>query len=112
MYFTQVFDSLFPLNKWKNRVANLNPGDIILLGWEAKLGKGKYRLAIVNSVETDYKGLVRTATIKMRPRDSCEKTLPYKSKELIKMTMGIQRLVLICLAENIPDLKKEESMEQ
>ena len=102
MWFAQVFDSLFPIPKWKVRMENLAAGDIVMVGWEAKLGKGQYRLARVKSVVTDLKGLVRTATVELRPRDSREKSLPYRSKDLMEMTVAIQRLVLICPAESVP----------
>ena len=81
---------------------NLTPGDIVLVGWEAKMGKGQYRLARVKEVEKDEKGLVRTATVEMRPRDSREKSLPYRSKVLYTMRVAIQRLVLICPIEQVP----------
>ena len=57
----------------------------------------------MDRVETDDKGLVRTAWVLMRPRDSREKSLPYRSKKLIPMKVGIQRLVLICPAEMAED---------
>ena len=102
LWFTQAFDALFPLPKWKVRRDNLTPGDIVLVGWEAKMGKGQYRLARVKEVEKDEKGLVRTATVEMRPRDSREKSLPYRSKALYTMRVAIQRLVLICPIEQVP----------
>ena len=49
-------------------------------------------------METDHKGLVRTVTVGMRPRDSREKSLPYKSKKLKALRLAVQRLILICPA--------------
>ena len=85
-------------------MSNLAPGDIVLVAWEAKLGKGQYRIARVLKVDKDGKGLVRTATVEMRPKDAREKSLPYKSKTLFKMVVAIQRLVMICPEENVPKL--------
>ena len=102
LWFTQAFDSLFPLPKWKEKMVNLAPGDIVLVGWEVKLGKGQYRLAKVKMVEKDDKGLVRTATVLMRPKDSRDRGLPYRVKALKEMKVAIQRLVLICPVESVP----------
>ena len=59
-----------------------------------------YKDSRMNRVETDDKGLVRTAWVLMRPRDSREKSFPYRSKKLVSLKVGIQRLVLICPADN------------
>ena len=37
----------------------------------------------------------------MRPRDSREQSLPYKSKALVTLEVPIQRLVLFCPAEQV-----------
>ena len=60
------------------------------MGWKVKLGESKYRLASVDSIEADYKGLLHTAIIKIRSRDRCGKSLPYKLKKLMKISAGIQ----------------------
>ena len=65
--------------------------------------EGSWHMSKVEKVETDDKGLVRTAWVLMRPRDSREKSLPYRSKKLISMKVGIQRLVLICPAEMVEE---------
>ena len=50
--------------------------------YDKKVGKADYRISKVEKVETDNKGLVRTAWVLMRPRDSREKSLPYRSKKV------------------------------
>jgi len=62
------------------------------------VGKADYRICKVQEVEVDNKGLVRTVTVGMRPRDSREKSLPYKSKKLKALRLAVQRLILICPA--------------
>ena len=74
-----------------------------MVKYEKKVGKADYRISKVDKVETDDKGLVRTAWVLMRPRDSREKSLPYRSKKLIPMKVGIQRLVLLCPGEMVED---------
>ena len=101
MWYHQAFDSLFPLPKWKEQMPNLKSGDICMIKYERKVGKGDYRLCRVAEVHPDKKGLVRTVTVAFRPISSKEKSLPYLPKDLTKMKVGINRLVLICPAEDI-----------
>ena len=49
----------------------------------------------------DEKGLVRTVAVAFRPPSSKEKSLPYTSKELKEMKVGLNRLVLICPADKV-----------
>ena len=59
---------------------------------------------IAVKIEEDAKGQVGTVTIAMRPRDSREKSLPYKSKKLKNLRMAVQRLVLICPAKKAKEM--------
>ena len=101
LWYHQAFDALFPLPKWKEAMPNLNPGDVCLLKYDRKIGKGDFRLCKVEEVHPDDKGLVRTVTVIFRPISSREKSLPYTSKELSRMKVGLNRLVLICPAEKV-----------
>ena len=101
MWFRQVFDSLFPYPAWKERKPNLSVGDICLLGWEAKLGKGHYKLCRVVATQSDERGLVRTVEVEHRPKNKTEPGLPYNSKKLIKSTFAVQRLILVARADEI-----------
>ena len=80
-----------------------------MLKYENKMkpGKGVYRMCRVARVKFDDKGLVRTVWINIRKRDSREKGLPNKfdpEKDLVEMEMGVQRLVVICPATDVPQL--------
>ena len=101
--------SLFPYNKWKEEKENLEPGDVCLLKYEKKIGKGDYRLCKVETVEKDLKGLVRTVEVLMRPRDSREKSLPYKSKQMVMMKVPVQRLVLIEKSSRVQEILKADT---
>ena len=101
LWYSQVFSSLFPLNKWKEQHKNLKAGDVCLVKYDRKVGKADYRLCRVKDVDHDTKGLVRTVRVLMRPRDKREKTLPYKSKNMITLELPVQRLVMICSAEEV-----------
>ena len=81
---------------------NLSPGDICCIKYDKKVGKADYRLCQVVKATKDEKGLVRTVTVQMRPRDSREKTLPYKSKDMVNMETDVNRLVLITPASELP----------
>ena len=50
---------------------------------EKKVSKDDYRISRVYRVETDDKELVRTAWVLMRPRNSREKSLRYRSNKLV-----------------------------
>ena len=71
-----MFPHLVPYRRWKVQHRNLQIGDIVLVSYPCKFGKGEYRLARVSAVFPDTYGVVRTVSVKMRPRDSREKVLP------------------------------------
>ena len=95
MWYRQVFSSLLPYHdQGASEVrGNLTVGDICLVFYDSKVGKGDYRLSIVRQIHPDEHGVVREVTVGMRPRDSREKSLPYRSKELTSLRTTIQRLV-------------------
>jgi hypothetical protein len=62
----------------------------------------------VIEVEKDAKGLVRTVMVAMRPRDSREKSLPYRSKKLKTLKLAVQRWVLVYPAQEEKDILKAE----
>ena len=110
-WYSQVFSSLVPYNKWKKEKPNLEVGDVCLVKYDHKVGKADYRICRVEEVEMDAKGLVRTVIVGMRPRDSREKSLPYKSKKLKSLKLAIQRLILICPAKEVKELLDENEDE-
>ena len=91
IWYNQVFSSQLPYNKWKKKHPNLEIGDVCLVKYEHKVGKADYRICKVVEVEKDAKDLVRTVVVAIRPRDSREKSLPYKSKRM--KTMKLERML-------------------
>ena len=106
LWYSQVFSGLVPRRKWQNQHRNVMVGDICLLKFNKQLGKDAYRLCVVKEVEFDSKELVRTCHVGMRPRDAREATLPYKSKKLVIMKVPVQRLVVICPVDQIPEAEE------
>ena len=118
-----AFPVLMPRGKWSTRHRNVCIGDIVLLRYEAKFLKDRYRLARVTNVHPDNSGVVRTVTVGIRPRDRREELLPYKAKPLVQFAVGIQRLVVILPMEeqiapkssvvegDLPDQEIKESLE-
>ena len=102
MWYSQVFSSLVPFKKWKSIEENVKINDICLVKYENKVTRADYRLCKVVETEKDEKDLVRTVRVAMRPKNAKEKVLPYKSKDLVGLKVGVQRLVMVCPAEDIP----------
>ena len=95
LWYVDVFPHLIPVAKWRTKYPNLSKGDIVLVFYPKKLGPGEYRYGRVSATKPDEKGIVRTVEVSMRPRDSREPVLPYKSKKLIQVELPVQRLVLL-----------------
>ena len=107
-WYVQVFPSLVPFKKWRKEERNIRVGDIVLVMYEKSVGKGDYRLARVLSVYPDALDVVRTVKVGFRRRSVREATLPYSSKPLDEMELGVQRLVVVSPVE---EQKLEESEE-
>ena len=98
--WSQIAFPLFaPRRKWTNQFRNVCKGDIVLLQYDAKVSRERYRLAKVADTHPDNCGVVRTVTVVLRPRHAREKALPYKSKELTEFPVTVQRLVVIVPVE-------------
>ena len=110
-WFVNVFDSLVPYPKWRKQHKNLEVGDICLVKYQGKIPPAEFRLCRVTKVMQDSYGLVRTVEISMRPRNIRESGLPYKSKQLITMTVPVQRLVLI-LSQSEEEARQTSSSNQ
>ena len=102
IWFAQIWDTLFPKNRWKEVKENLQEGDICLKGSIATLGKARYILCRVKKTFPDENGLVRTVKLEFRPKDSRDPTLPYVSKNLVEEKIAVQKLVLVCRKKNLP----------
>ena len=98
-WYVQVFPQLVPVKKWRSVERNMRVGDIVLVRFATKVPPAKYRLGRVVEVKTDPKGLVRSCLVGMRPRDAREKTLPYRSKDLLIQEIVVQRLVVFLPVE-------------
>ena len=101
----QVFPNLVPHQDYKKakRHTNLEVGDICLLRYDGRI-KDTYRMCRIAAVKEDEHGVVRTVEVQMRPRDSRDALLPYRSKQPILQQTGVQRLVLIVPAEQVKQL--------
>ena len=84
----------------------MQPRDIVLVLYENKVSKGDFGLARVLRVQKDSHGRVRTVVVGMRGKDRAERLLPYVPKPLQELRIGVQRLAVICPAEE-QDLPEE-----
>ena len=98
----QVFYSLLPYQRYKDakRHKNLEVGDVCLLAYSGKIGEC-VRYCRVDATHPDEDEVVRNVTVSLRSRDAREKLLVYRSRKPVKMTVGVQRLVLLCPVEEI-----------
>ena len=105
-WFQQNFQSLMTRKKWKFPERNLCVGDICLLKFTKSMTPAEFRYCVVQELELDNRGLARTVTVGLRPRDQREPSLPYKSKKLTQMRVPVQRLAVILphdMVESLPD---------
>ena len=109
LWFQQVWHSLVPRNRWKEVSRNLSEGDICLKMWEQKMGKPRYVICRVVNTEPDQAGVVRSVTVESRPKNSRESSLPYRSVELQKERVSVQRLVLLMRGDEISPSEVKES---
>jgi hypothetical protein len=56
----------------------------------------------------DAKDLVRSVMVAMKPRDSRERVFPYRSMKLKTLKLAVQRLVLVCPAQEAKEILKAE----
>ena len=98
----QVFYNLLPYQRYKDtkRFRNLQVGDVCLLSYPGKIQE-KSRYCRVDAVHPDEDDVVRNVTISLRSRCARERLLLYKSRQPMKMVVGVQRLVLVCPGEEV-----------
>ena len=95
-WIKRAFELLFPRRKWTRAFRNHEVDDIVLLKYDSKMSKHRYRLARVQEVYPDPHGRVRTVKIAVRdlrgthaePNNKC-------STRRDTMLVGIQRLVTL-----------------
>ena len=84
-------------------------GDIVLVHYEKKVGKGIYKLGRITKVHPDSHGIVRTVSVGMRGKDS-DKPLPYVPRPLREIKLGVQRVAVICpIEEQITDSESDKN---
>ena len=97
-WLTQALPHLVPFRKWKVEHRNLQPGDVVMVLYDRKLGKGQYKLGRVLRTHPDPHGRVRTVTVGVRARGK-DNDLPYIPKPLDEHKLGVQRVAVICPIE-------------
>ena len=102
----QALPHLVPYRRWKSEHRSLRVNDIVLVLYEKKVSKGTYKLGRITDVHPDAHGRVRTVTVGMRGKDASSNAT-YVPKALEKHRLGIQRIPVICPAED-QDLDAED----
>ena len=96
--------------KWHENQRNLCPKDIVLVHDSSPL-KGRYVLAVVDSVKEGKDGRVRSCVVKYRIPNSREAADQYTGGKLVKLSRSIQRLTLLLpVEEQSFDLRVENGM--
>ena len=62
----QCFDSLIPTKSWTKEKRGVKVGDVVLISYTDKSKTGTYKMGVVDSVEIDIDGLVRTCEVRYR----------------------------------------------
>ena len=95
MWYVQCFDGLFPHQRHASAKIedNVNVGDIGLLKYQGKIGRGDFRLCWVVKTCPGDDGLVRKVEEEMRLKNSQDPTLPYVAKDLVSQIVTVQRIV-------------------
>ena len=107
-WIVQALPHLVPFKKWRTEHRSLCVGDIVLVLYEKKVGKGTYKLGRVVEVHPDDHGVVRTVTVGIKKNSRNEKLLPYVPKPLTEIKLGVQRVAVICPVEEQVGLEKQE----
>ena len=98
-----VFPLLVPCTKWQLEQPSLEAGAIVLVKYEQKFGKDRFRLGRVAQVRRDEDGLVRTAWVGLRNlRRAIREEADVCRAGLTMMELPVQRLVLILPPEEQP----------
>ena len=98
-----VFPLLVPRTKWQLEHPNLEAGAIVLVRYESKYGKDRFRLARVVDVRRDEDGRVRTAWVGLRNlRRAVREEADVCREGLTMSELPIQRLVMILPPQEQP----------
>ena len=107
LWFEQVWESLIPVKKWRDKEKNLQVGDIVLLQYNSKLTKPSYRYGKVIKTIKDEKGLVRDVMVATRSRRRKEKPGQYIPAPMDHQLVPVRRLVLLLPKEEYDNLPGE-----
>ena len=101
-----IFPLLVPRTAWKREQPALEPGSVVLVKYESKFGKDRFRLGRVVDVRKDSDGLVRTAWVGLRSlRRAIREPLDVCRSGLTMTELPVQRLVLVLTpGEQPPEL--------
>ena len=105
-WFDTVWESLVPVQKWRQKHRNVAVGDIVIIKYESSLKDPVYRRGRVVEVHPDEHGLVRDATVVSRSKWAREKPGEYKVRKLDRQLIPVQRLAVLLAAEEVPLLEK------
>ena len=105
-WIVQVLPNLVPYRRWKVEHRSPKPGDVVLVLYDKKVGKGDYRLGRIISVHPDSHGCVRTVVVGVRSKDR-DKSAVYVPKPLEELRLGVQRIAVIYPVEE-QDLVAED----
>ena len=99
----QCFDSLLPTKAWHTARRGVKVGDVVLISYTDKSKTGTYRLGLVDKVELDSDGLVRTCEVAYRLVRSDlpveEMRFYFKGLKYKRLRVPIQRLCVILPVE-------------
>ena len=108
-WLDSVFPDMVARTKWQSKHQNLQAGDVGNIKYTKKVGEHDWCLAMVESVDPDEDGVVRTITVAFRPRHKADTGKPYAPKTAKQMTIGVQRFAVLLAAE---DMKKEAEVQE
>ena len=102
-FATDVFPLLVPRTTWKTAKPELEVGSIVLVRYEQKYGKDRFRLGRVFDVRRDGDGLVRTAWVGVRAlKRAIREASDVCKAGLTPMELPVQRLVMVLPASVQP----------
>ena len=87
--------------KWHNSARDLQPDDVVLVHDQSAI-KGKYTMAIVESVKTSKDGHVRSAIVGYRIPNPRDKVGEYSGGQWVSLSRSVQRLSLLLPKEEQP----------
>ena len=100
----QCFDSLIPTTTWTHEKRSVAVGDVVLISYLDKSKTGTYRLGVVDSVEIDPDGLVRTCQVRYRlvrsDLPAKELRIYFKGLKFKNIRVPVQRLCVLLAVED------------